>query len=214
MKNYDIILFDLDGTLTDPRKGITKSFQYALNKLGIPEVDCTALERFIGPPIREIFASHYSLDDEKVVQAIDYFHEYFIDKGMFENVPFPGIEVLLQKCFDAKKKMLVATSKPTVFSEKILKHFGLLPYFEGVFGSNIDGTNAAKAEIIARALSSIDTAGKSVVMIGDRIHDIDGAQQNGIDSIGVLYGFGSREEIEQAKPTHIRESIQELITYF
>lgn len=218
MEKYQLILFDLDGTLTDPKKGITKSVQYALARFGIYEEDLDNLKKFIGPPLKNSFMEYYSFDEKKAWQAVLYYREYFSHKGIFENTVFDGIPELLRELNSQGRRVVLATSKPTVFAEQILEHFQLRPYFYGIVGSNLDGSRVVKSEVIQEALRigcaglknnrlTINPANWNPVMIGDREHDIDGARDNGIDAIAVSYGYGSLAELEGAEPTHIVDSV-------
>lgn len=208
---YDVILFDLDGTLTDPQVGITKSIQHSLKYFGIIEEDLNQLIKFIGPPLKESFMEYYGFDNDKAVLAIEKYREYFAVTGLFENEVYPGIPELLADLFDNGKKLIVATSKPTEFSQRILDHFGLSKYLSFIAGSNLDGSRTRKGEVISYALKQCGLeANARVVMVGDRKHDAIGAGENGIDSIGVLYGYGSRHELEKEDPTYIVESVRDL----
>lgn len=211
MKKYEIILFDLDGTLSDPKIGITTSIQYGLEKMGIMENDLQKLECFIGPPLQTSFTDYYGFDELQCKEAIEFYRERFIKTGMYENELYEGIVSLLKKLKAAGKKLAVATSKPTIFAIEILNYFQINEYFDVVVGSELDGTRSAKAEIIQDVLNQFqDNTKDSFVMIGDRKHDMIGANLTGIDSIGVTYGFGSTEELEHASATYIVESIEEL----
>ena len=208
---YDIILFDLDGTLTDPKPGITKSVQYALGKMGIVEEDLEKLTPFIGPPLTTAFKEFYNMNDNEANQALQYYRDRFSTVGLYENAVYAGMEELLVQLQNQGKTMFVATSKPTVFSIKILEHFGLIDYFKAVIGSELDGTRAEKNEVIEYVLSEI--AGhdpRRVVMVGDRKFDILGAKLNGIDVIGVAYGYGSYDELTAAKPDYIAKTVSDL----
>ena len=208
---YSIILFDLDGTLTDSKPGITKCVQYALAKLGINEPDTNRLTPFIGPPLLHSFKKYYQLNDEQAAAALGYYRERFADVGMFENEVYPGIPDLLNKLKNQGRRLVVATSKPTVFSIKILEHFGLIAYFDEVVGSNLDGSRIEKAEVIAFALSGLaDVNRESIIMVGDREHDILGAKANSLDVIAVGYGYGTPEELRQAGPNRIVGTVDEL----
>lgn len=208
---YDIILFDLDGTLTDPKQGITKSVQYALAKLGIDEPNLENLVPFIGPPLLKAFKEFYHLDDEQATLALQYYRERFATVGLYENAVFPGIQSMLAQLKKQGKILIVATSKPTVFSIKIIEHFGLQDYFQAVIGSNLDGTRVEKGEVIEFALSELDQVDPSkIIMVGDRKHDVIGAKHNGIDVIAITYGYGSLEELNEAEPTYIVNTVQEL----
>ena len=206
-----ILLFDLDGTLTDSAPGIIHSAIYALESFGI-HADPADLRKFIGPPLSQSFEEFYGFSKTQATEAVKKYREYFAEKGIFENEPYPGIEAILRQLQQNGKRLLVATSKPEVFAKRILEHFSLSAYFEGITGSELDGTRTDKAEVIAYALQKAGIHEKeTAVMIGDRKHDILGAQKNGLESIGVLYGYGSREELELAGATQIVLSPLELL---
>ncbi len=206
-----ILLFDLDGTLTDSAPGITNSAAYALRSFGI-EVNPAGLRKFVGPPLFESFEKYYGFSSEEAKRAVTKYREYFADRGIFENEPYAGIKEMLQQFVDAGKHLLVATSKPVTFAEQILEHFSLASYFEGIFGSELNGTRTDKAEVIAYALEQSGIADKQqAVMIGDREYDILGARANGLDCIGVLYGYGSKEELEAAGATLLARTPQDLV---
>lgn len=210
-KRYKYILMDLDGTLTDPMEGITKSVQYALFHLGIKVDDLHSLCKFIGPPLRDSFVTYYSLSDEQADVALMKYRERFKDTGIFENMKYEGIDSLLEKLTDDNRVMLLASSKPTVYVERILEHFGLRKYFAFVGGSNLDGTRVHKDEVIRYVLSSAGVRDLAAsVMVGDREFDITGAKKNGLDSIGVLYGYGSTGELIKAGATYLAKSVPEL----
>ncbi len=214
MKKYEAILFDLDGTLTDPGEGITNSVAYALKKYGINVEDKTQLYKFIGPPLHESFEKYCGFSKEESLKVVEYYREYYRDKGIFENVVYDGIENLLKKLYDSGKKVVLATSKPEIFAKKILSYFGLSEFFFFEAGANLDGSRTNKADVIEYALENAEITDKSsVVMIGDREHDIIGASKNGIDSIGVLFGYGSREELEKAGATYIAETVEEIAEF-
>lgn len=211
---YQTILFDLDGTLTDPGEGITNAVAYALHKYGIEVTDRTTLYPFIGPPLKESFEGFYGFSPEQAEQAVAYYREHFRDIGIFENVVYDGAEELLAAVKAAGKKIILATSKPEEFARRILEHFGLTGYFDGVYGSCLDGTRRHKDEVIAHALADSGITDLSgVVMVGDREQDVLGAAKNNLPTIGVLYGYGSREELTTAGATHIVESVEELKQY-
>ena len=211
MPHYEIVLFDLDGTLTDPQLGITKSVQYALNHMGISEPDLTKLIHFIGPPLALNFRDSYGMSETESKQAVHFYREYFSEFGIFENAVYGGIAELLARLNEAGKVLAVATSKPTVFAERILRHFLLTDYFAFVAGSNLDGTRVEKAEVIAFALRNLpETSKRRILMVGDRKHDVLGAKKNQVDSMAVLYGYGSYEELTEAEPTFLVEKISEI----
>ncbi len=214
MKTYNTILFDLDGTLTDPGLGITNSVMYALKKYGIEVSDRSELYKFIGPPLAESFEKYYGFSTEESYKAVDCYREYYRDRGLYENTVYDGIEDLLKELKAAGKTLIVATSKPEVFAKEVLRHFGLDKYFEYIAGGNLDGTRTVKAEVIAYALDSCGITDKeNAVMVGDRMHDIVGAKTVGIDSIGVLFGYGSREELENAGADYIAEGVENIKDY-
>jgi phosphoglycolate phosphatase len=189
---YKNILFDLDGTLTDSKEGITKSAQYALNKFGIAVEDLDNLEKFIGPPLEDSFIEYFNFSEEEVKTAIKYYREYFADKGIFQNEVYEGIEDLLIKLKQNGLNLYIATSKLTTFAVEILKHFNLFSYFDAVIGSELDGTRCKKGDVISYVINEYKLNNKDdIIMVGDRRHDIIGAKENGIDVIGVTYGFGS-----------------------
>lgn len=211
---YQNILFDLDGTLTDPGVGITNSAMYALEKWNIKVAERSELYKFIGPPLRDSFMNFYNFSEEQAEQAIIYYREYFRVKGIFENEVYPGIVELLQKLKADGKKIVLATSKPEEFAIRILKHFDLFEYFDFVGGALMDGVRNKKGEVIQYVLESAGITDLSTtVMIGDREHDIIGAKENGLDSIGVLFGYGSREELTEAGATHIAETVEDICKY-
>jgi phosphoglycolate phosphatase len=207
---YNPILFDLDGTLIDPKLGITTGVQYALSKYGINE-DREMLTPFIGPPMHLSFKKFYDFDDKKAMEAVGHFREYYVPKGLYESTVFRGIPELLTKLKKQQRKLYVVTLKPGYQAEKILQYHDLLSYFDGVKGPKPDLAESNKTLLMQETLSLIvqDVAHKPV-MIGDKDFDIIAAQENGIDSIGVTFGFGSHEEIKNAGPTHIANSIKEL----
>ena len=210
---YDTILFDLDGTLTDPGLGITNSVAYALAKFGIPVEDRTSLYPFIGPPLKDSFHEFFSFSDEDCVRAIAWYREYFAEKGLLENEVYDGTVQMLTALKSAGKRLIVATSKPDEFSRRILTHFGLDGYFDFVAGATMDEKRTSKADVIAYAIEVGDIDPATAVMVGDRKHDILGAKANGLDSIGVLYGYGSREEMEEAGATTIAATTEEVVAW-
>lgn len=210
-KYYKTILFDLDGTLTNPAQGITRSIQYALSSFGIIETNMDILLKFIGPPLTDSFKEFYNFDDEQAAKAIDKYREYFVEKGIFENEVYDGIKELLDRLMESSKDIILATSKPTVFANQILEHFGMRKYFSLVVGSNLDGTRVNKTEVIEHVFEvKGDNAKEKAIMVGDRKYDIVGAQKVGIDVVGVLYGFGSYDELTSLSPTYIASTVHEL----
>lgn len=207
---HSIILMDLDGTITDPKEGITRSVRIALRRFGIEEQDSKRLEAFIGPPLLESFQVFYGMDQEQACRALTAYREYFADRGIFENRVYDGMERMLARWTAAGFTLMVATSKPTVFARRILDHFGLARYFSFVGGSELDGARTAKGDVIRYVLEHEGVNPAAAVMVGDRKHDILGARQAGIASVGVLYGYGSREELEQAGAGRIAATVEEL----
>ncbi|TXR99039.1 HAD family hydrolase [Bacillus sp. SH7-1] len=208
---YTTFLFDLDGTLTDPKEGIINSVLYALKKVGIEELHVSELDSFIGPPIQQSFIERYNMSEGEAERAVFYFREYLKQRGLFENNVYEGIPDLLQQLKNPANRLFVATSKPTVFAKQVLEHFRLTDYFEDIVGSNLDGTRIKKEEIIAHILQTNEELNKEeIVMIGDRKHDIIGANRNEIASIGVLYGYGSETELTEVGATHIANDVKEL----
>lgn len=211
MKEYKHILFDLDGTLTDPGEGITNSVAYALRKFGVEVTDRRELYRFIGPPLIDAFREFYGFSEEDSRLALTYYREYFTREGMFENKVIRGIPRLLSSLSGAGYILSVATSKPEPFSVKILEHFRLDGYFELIAGSTLDEKRTDKAEIIEYAAGALGITDKSkVLMIGDRKHDMIGAAKNGIRCAGVTFGYGSREELQSSGADHIFDTPEEI----
>lgn len=209
--SYDYLLFDLDGTLTDPGEGITNSVAYALRKQGIEVTDKKELYCFIGPPLSESFSRFFGFSMEESLRCVEYYREYYRDKGIFENLLYDGIPELLATLKSRGKKIILATSKPELFAKQILDHFGLTEYFDHICGASMDESRNKKAAVIEYALETakLDDLARAV-MIGDREHDINGARLNGLDSIGVLFGYGDRSELEAAGATYIAESVEDI----
>ncbi|NFI04907.1 MULTISPECIES: HAD hydrolase-like protein [unclassified Clostridium] len=211
-KKYDYIFMDLDGTITDPMIGITKSIQYSLKHFGINVEDINTLTKFIGPPLKDTFRLDYGFNEEETVIAMEKFRERFASIGLFENNVYEGMEDFLKLLKDSGKALMVATSKPKFFAEQILDHFGLAKYFTFIGGSNMDETRSKKSEVIEYVLSENNiTDLSSVVMIGDRKYDIMGAKEFDIDSIGVLYGYGNYDELKKADANYIVKDLNELL---
>lgn len=207
------IMFDLDGTLTDPMLGITKSVRYALERFGIEVADLRDLIPFIGPPLTDSFEKYYDMTHEQAVEAVEIYREYYAPTGIFENSVYPGIPEMLEKLSAAGAKLYVATSKPQVFAEQILEHYGIREPFAYICGSELDGERVKKADVIRFLLDRYKIAPEEAVMVGDRHHDIDGARACGVASLGVLFGYGSEEELESAGAGHIVSSVEEMEEY-
>lgn len=210
---YTDFLFDLDGTLTDPAEGITNSLMHAQKQLGLPVSAREDLFCFIGPPLIPMFHSEWGLNDEDAEKALLAYREYFSTKGLYENVPYPGIGDMLASLKAAGAGVYVASSKPEPFCEEILRHFGLLQYFDGVAGSLLNETRTTKGEVIEYALAHYGLDKARTLMIGDRRHDAEGAAANGLSCAGVLFGYGSREELDSAGCVYLAASPADLGSY-
>ena len=204
------ILFDLDGTLTDPMEGITNSVAYSLKCFGIETENKRELCKFIGPPLKFSYMNFYGFDSDKAEKAVGKYREYFAPKGKFENKVYDGIYELLDYLKNIGYRLAVATSKPYVYSVDILKHFNLYDYFDFVAASELDGRRTDKAEVIAYGLNNLGITSNDAIMIGDRKHDIIGAKKNNVKSIGVLWGYGGIEELKEAEAHYIVSDIKEL----
>lgn len=213
---YKVILFDLDGTLTESGEGITKSVQYALEKLGQPEPDLKKLEVFVGPPLLQQFMKYAGLDEETAVKAVEYYRERYTDIGIFENEVYPGVEDMLDKLRGKGYILAVASSKPERFVKKVLDHFDLTKYFQEIVGSEMNGGRTSKADVIEEALDRLHMADHrdQVVMVGDKEHDVFGARKAGLQCLAVSYGYGSEEELKNANPLKIVDSAQEVLDFF
>lgn len=204
------ILFDLDGTLTDPFLGITRSVAYSLKSFGIEVDDLETLKPFIGPPLDVSFREYYHMDEAQSWKAVEKYREYFSKKGLFENKVYEGMEDFLQSLLNMDMKLYVCTSKPEVFAKEILDHFSLTPYFTGIYGATLDGSLKNKGDVIAHCIKQEQLNIQDCMMVGDRQHDIVGAHQNQIPCIGVLYGYGSLEEFQEYHCDYIAKDLIEL----
>ena len=198
-----IVLFDLDGTLTDSAPGIVNCLRYALDEMGIEHPDDARIATFLGPPLKDTFGGFFGMDDVGIDTAIAHYRVRYHDIGLFENEVYPGIPDLLDQLCDAGITMATSTSKPTVSATRILKHFDLEHHFTFIGGASLNRERNSKAEVIAHTLEALGSKGIEVSsehtwMVGDREHDILGAAQFGIPGIGVLWGYGSRDELESA----------------
>lgn len=212
MSGYQYYFFDLDGTLVDSEKGITNSIKYVLEKYRVKDYDMETLRKFIGPPLGESFQKYFGFPKEETPRLIEGYREYYTAGGMYEAEIYDGIEELLKRLKEEGKTLAVATSKPEAYAGQILERFGLASYFDCIVGASMDESRVKKDEVIADALSKCGVQErKQVAMIGDREHDIFGAKKNGLDSIGVLFGFGSRKELENAGADYIVETADEII---
>ena len=194
------LFFDLDGTLTDPMQGITRSVRHALRYFGIEVADLRELTPFIGPPLADSFKERYGMTDAEAETAVAKYREYYAPKGIFENEVYPGIPSLLADTAAAGCVNVMATSKPTPFARQIAAHFGLEPYFRLISGSTLDGRRTTKADVIRHALGELEIAPREAVMIGDRRYDVEGAAETGLDSIAAGWGYAQPGELEAAHP--------------
>lgn len=214
---FEYILFDLDGTLTDPKIGITSSAQYALRAFGIDEPNLDKLEPFIGPPLADSFMEFYGFTLEQANQAIEKYRERFDGQGIYENELYEGIDKMLLALKEKKKILAIASSKPTPLVLRVLEHFDIRQYFDYIVGSELDGRRSKKEEVVAEALrlmlpASFDVQEKKarVAMVGDRKFDIEGAKAFGLTSIGVSFGYASEGELEAAGADYIVDTVSEL----
>ncbi|RHB36583.1 HAD family hydrolase [Enterocloster aldenensis] len=215
MNQKDYILFDLDGTLTDPKEGITKSVRHALNHYGIQVDDLDTLTPFIGPPLTDSYKKYYGFSDEQAWEGVLVYREYFSERGWHENKEYPGIKEMLDALKAAGGVLLVATSKPEEFARKILEHFGMAGYFDFIGGADMDETRVRKADVIRYVLEQygLDTSRETLarcVMVGDREHDVLGARECGMDCVGVLYGYGDRQEMDGCRPAWTADTVDDL----
>ena len=209
---YKYYLFDLDGTLTDPGIGITNSVMHALEKFDIHVSDRKELYPFIGPPLVDSFEKYFGFDEKQALQAVEYYREYFREDGIFENVVYEGIPEMLGELKNRGAIVALATSKPYEFSVRILDHFDLHQYFDFVGAATMDGRISRKADVISHLIDKLGENEKSsILMIGDRDQDIDGANANGLQSAGVLWGYGSREELMDAGADYIVSAPSDIV---
>ncbi len=213
---YKAILFDLDGTLTESGEGITKSVQYALEKLGKPEPDREKLRVFVGPPLLEQFMKYADLDEETARQAVTFYRERYSVTGIFENRPYDGIKEVLETLENKGYILAVSSSKPEYFVEKVLDHFDMTKYFKVVVGSEMNGGRTKKADVIEETLRRLhmENHRDQVIMVGDKEHDVFGAKQAGVSCVAVSYGYGTMEELVNAEPLQIVNSPAQLLDFF
>ena len=209
--SYPVILFDLDGTLTDSAEGIVNSVVYALQQKGIHYENKQELCCFVGPPLQDSFRDFCGFSDEQSKEMVRLFREYFTEKGIYENAVYEGVPEMLEALQNAGCTLAVATSKPEAFAEQILVRFDLAKYFTVIAGASMDGTT--KPVVIRQALQRLGLAASDyIIMVGDREHDILGAKEVGIHSLGVLYGYGSEDELSKAGADHIVNTPLEIVT--
>jgi phosphoglycolate phosphatase len=198
-EGVEALLFDLDGTLTDSFEGIANCLRYAVARMGLPEPDAAPLRACAGPPLRETLPRLIGTDDSVTVErALGFYRERFADVGWRENAVYPGVADMLDAAMHTGRPMFVCTSKPQRYAEMIVAHFGLSGFFARIYGPALDGALDDKAKLLAHLLAAEGLAGARVVMVGDRMHDIRAARRNGARSIGVLWGYGSHEELTDA----------------
>lgn len=195
---YETVIFDLDGTITDSGPGIMNAIRYTVKKHGLQEISEEVLRSFIGPPLKEQFRSVFGLSEEEGRIMVSSYREYYAEKGIFENRVYDGMDETFQKLKSSGVRILMATSKPEKYAKQIAEYFDFSQYFDFIGGACMDGSRTDKHEVLEYVLRSCQTARERTVMIGDRCHDIIGASKAGIHSMGVLYGYGSLEELESA----------------
>ena len=211
MESKRYVFFDLDGTLTDPAEGITNSVMYALRHFGIEVTDRRELYLFIGPPLSDSYAKYYGFTAEQSEKGVNLFREYFREKGIFENMPYPGMPELLAELHQLGCKLVVTSSKPQLFVERILDHFDMAKYFHAVCGATMDEKTSRKPIIIRNALDICPEAGAdNTIVVGDHALDVIGAHENGLPACAVLYGYGENDAIEEAKPEYTACSVNDL----
>ena len=211
MKQYSTILFDLDGTIIDSAKGVIASVKYALSKFNITDTDEKTLFSFLGPPLQSSFSEIMGFSPKDTELAVTYYREYYTQKGIFEVTLYDGIDSVLRKLSEAGKTVVVCTSKPEVFAKKILEHLNIAEYFTLIAGATFDETRSEKSDIIKYALTALNANNRSdILMIGDRKFDIIGAKTIGVDSMGVLYGYGSLEELQGHGATYIAKTPEDI----
>lgn len=211
MKKYNTVMFDLDGTLIDSGEGITNSVMYSLAKFNITVSDRSELYKFIGPPLQYSFETFFGFSEEKAQQAVKYYREYYREKGVFQNTVYDGVEELLKTLNSCGKSIVLATSKPEEFAKKILENLGFAEYFKCIAGADLGGARAEKKEVMLYAVECCGNPDRSeIVMIGDRRFDIAASDELGIDSIGVLYGYGTYDELKNAGAVYIVEKAEDI----
>ena len=212
---YQYLLFDLDRTLTNPKEGITKSVQYALRHFGIEVADPDTLTPYIGPPLIPSFMKFHGLTQDQALKALHVYRQRFESVGLFENEVLDGIPEMLGALKEKGKFVAVASSKPEIYVRKILEHFNLLQYFDEVVGASMDEKLSAKKDIIGEALRRVGKAPgeRNILMIGDRMHDVEGAKQCGLDNIGIYTGFAPEGELEEAGATYVFHTIGDMADF-
>lgn len=212
---YQYLLFDLDGTLTNPKEGITKSVQYALRHFGIEVADPDTLTPYIGPPLIPSFMEFHGLTQEQALEALQVYRKRFESVGLFENEVLDGVPEMLCSLKQKGRYVAVASSKPEAYVRRILEHFDLLQFFDEVVGASMDEKLSAKKDIIGEALRRMGKSpgDQDVLMVGDRMHDVEGAKLCGLDSLGVYTGFAPEGELEEAGATYVFHTIKEMADF-
>lgn len=211
-KDFKYLLFDLDGTLTDSGEGITKAVKYALEYFGIQVEDLNELKKFVGPPLNDSYKRFYGFDDEQAELGIKKFREYYVEKGIYENKVYDGIEKMLKTLKDNGKTLIIATSKPEAHAKIVLDYFDLAKYFDFICGADFEETRVKKGDVIKYAIETAKIKDlDKTIMIGDREHDVIGARENGLKCIGVLYGYGNPVELTQARAFKVVKTPEELL---
>lgn len=210
---YQAVLFDLDGTLTDSGLGITNAVAYALTKLGIQPPPREELNRFVGPPLHDSFRIFYGMTEEESVEAVRLFREYYNLQGVYENVVYDGIPQMLRALSEAGFLLAIATSKPEHMAKKVMAHFGLDRWITCIAGASLDTSRNKKDQVIAYALNEFGIDPATAVMVGDREHDAIGACAFGIPTVGVAWGYGSREELQSAGCIAVVDAPEDLVNY-
>lgn len=211
MKNYDVVAFDLDGTLSDPSAGLVEAYIYGFERMGIKDYgDKQSLRRYIGPPVYDEWKRDFKLTDDEAKKLLAYFREYYEIYGWWDNKLYPGIVDVLRELRAAGKKLILATSKPERTANRVVNFFDVAKYFDFI-GASVDHVRDKKWQVLDYALNSVGCTDRSLaVMVGDRKYDKEGAELCGIDSLGVLYGHGSREEIDAAGFEYIAENVSDI----
>ena len=212
MNPPEIVLFDLDGTLTDAAPGIVNGMRIVFDRFNIEQPDETTMRTYLGPPLALTWREHYNFTDEQITQALAIYREYYHDVGMFENAVFDGIPELLQQLNNDDVILATATSKPDFSATRIIEHFGLRDHFAFIGAANLEGTRDSKSLVIEHTLEQLGASATShrIVMVGDRRHDVHGAREHGIDTIGVLWGYGDPDELTDAGAIALAERPQDL----
>lgn len=207
------VMFDLDGTLTDPYYGITNSIIHSMRYYPDKKVPSREeLRPFIGPPLADSYIKYFGLDAQQARQAVDHYREYYAEKGIYENILYPGIKEMLEALRNSGIKIYMATSKPEVFAVRIAEHFGIKQYFDYICGSSMDGKFVEKKDIIAKIIEKEKCGKDTTLMIGDTVFDMTGAVENGIKAAGVTYGFGYEEQLRASGASYIFGSAEEIST--